>query len=46
MTSSEVTKIRFCALKIVALIKLRSHRTGLKKLCLLSPDPGFMSRVG
>ena len=32
MTSSGVTKIRFCALKIVALIKLRSHRTGLKKL--------------
>ena len=26
MTSSEVTKIRFCALKIVVLIKLRSHK--------------------
>ena len=32
MASSGVTKIRFCALRIVALIKLRSHRTGLKKL--------------
>ena len=32
MKSSGVTKIRFCALKIVALIKLSFHRTGLKKL--------------
>ena len=32
MASSGVTKIRFCALKIVTLIKLRSHRTVLKKL--------------
>ena len=26
MASSEVTKIRFCALKIVFFIKLRSHK--------------------